>query len=347
MDTRREKAVAIAHDFLQSGVELPFSSDIGPSLLTLSSQPIENIEVEKLVQLIQVDPGLTTKILQLANSVYFSGLKKIVSLRRAIIQIGLEEAINFIHVVYYRKSLPEFPEIEGFTDNDYWNHSWACALANKMLGHPAVSPGILPGELYIAGLLHGLGKLILALQRPDEFVQCLELSKDFHQPVPEAQIDIIGTTDADIAYELLKTWQLPENVCNAIKYYQNPDEAEEQYQEIAGLTQFAYYLANTSGLGNMMDEFCFDINQTWISAHPTLSLSDEKLRTHISSKIYTALESKSSFLLEVTSANDASESPGPATLQNHQNPQGANNTGNSGKQERLTRIFAWIRTLFS
>lgn len=296
MNERRDNAVVIAHEFLKSGVEFPFSSEIGNRLLALSGKPVDQIEIDKLVGLIQVDPGLTTKVLQLANSVYFGGIKKIVSLRRAIIQIGLEEAVNFIHAVYYRKSLPCFPEVYGFSDKDYWSCSWACAVANRMLGHPSVGTKSLPGELYITGLLHGLGKLILAIHRPEEFTQCLELSQEFQQSLPEAQLDILGTTDSDIACELLKVWQLPLNICNGIKYFHMPQEAEQEFQEISGLTQLAYYIANTSGIGNMMDEFCYDVKQTWIVNEPSSPLSNEVLQQSVLRKIYVALERKNNAL---------------------------------------------------
>jgi len=223
MDIREEKAIVITHEFLQSGGDLPFSTEVGSQLLSMSSLPLQQIDVDKFVKLIQLDPGLAANVLQVANSVYFSGAGKIVSLRRAIVQIGLEEAINFVHVVFYRKSLPKVPKIKGYlSDKDYWNHSWACAIACKSLGHPAIGTKLLPGELYIAGLLHGIGKMILAIHRPIDFLQCLEDSVDFQQPLAETQLDIFGTTDADIATELLKVWQLPNNVSMAIKYYQRP-----------------------------------------------------------------------------------------------------------------------------
>jgi HD-like signal output (HDOD) protein len=297
MEKRREKAIAIVHDFLQSGVDLPFSTEIGPQLLALSSKSVDDIDIDKFVQLVQVDPGLATKVLRLANSVYFSGVSKIASLRRAIVQVGLEEAVSFIHVVFYRKTLPKFPELKGFfSDKDYWSHSWACASACRMLGHPVVGTQILPGELYIAGLLHGIGKLILAIHRPIEFLQCLQNSIDFQQPLPESQLDVFGTTDADIACELLKAWQLPENICMAIKYYYSPEEADKEYREFAGLVQYAYFLANTSGVGNMRDEFCFDISTTWIATSQQSPLADEKVRNGLTEKIYSGLKKKSSLL---------------------------------------------------
>jgi len=339
MGQRKEKAISIVHEFLQSGVDLPFSTEIGPKLLTLSSKSVEDIDIDKFVQLVQVDPGLATKVLTLANSVYFSGATKIVSLRRAIVQVGLEEAVNFIHAVFYRKTLPKFPELRGFfSDKDYWSHSWACASACKMMGHPVVGTNILPGELYIAGLLHGIGKLILAIHRPIEFLQCLQNSKDFQQPLPEAQLDILGTTDADIACELLKAWQLPENICMAIQAYYTPEEAKEEFREFAGLVQYAYFIANTSGVGNMRDEFCFDINSTWIAVSAESPLSDDTVRTEFTDKIYAAIKRKSSLLQNFGGESAAVDSEDKADT----------NVGKTRKSKQkglLERFFAWVSNI--
>lgn len=340
MDSRKERAIRIVHEFLQSGVDLPFSTEVGPQLLAFSSMPIEEIDIENFVNLIQIDPGLAAKVLQLANSVYFSGLNKIVNLRRAIIQIGLEEAVNFIHVVFYRKSLPKFPTIDGFfSDKDYWSHSWACAMASKMLGHPSVGTKILPGDLYIAGLLHGVGKLILALHYPDKFLQSLLNSRDYQQTIPEAQLEIFGTTDADIACELFRTWQLPKNICMAIKYYYNPAEAEKEYQEFSGLIQLAYFIANTSGIGNIKDEYSFDIGQTWISLESTSPLADKSLQEDIVNKIYTTLTNKH------TSLNNFGDEGKAASTERQAEP---NNTKKRVvKISWLTRFGNWLSALLS
>jgi HD-like signal output (HDOD) protein len=343
MNKQNKLTSSIALEFLQSGISLPFSSSIGSQVLHLVQSPLEKIDIAALVKLIQMDPGFTTKILQLANSAYIGSLNKITSLRQAVVHIGLEETINIISVLLCRDALPKFPSLDGeFSDKDFWLHSWACAMSNKMLGHPESGSSVLPGELYIAGLLHGIGKLILAIQQPDKFVQCLRNSKDFSQPLAEAEQDVIGTTSADIAAEVLKAWQLSENVCMAVRYYQDPGKATQQYREIAGLTQFAYFIANTSGVGNMGDEFSFDLRETWISRESGLPLSDESVQGNIVGRIYKVLQTKSSALGSLDKdSSDEKEEDAPALSERHWVETGAS----KGKQKR--GFLAWLRSLFS
>lgn len=332
----------IALEFLQSGVSLPFSSSIGSQILTLVQQPLEKIDVAALVKLIQVDPGITTKILQLANSSYCGSLTKITSLRQAVVHIGLEETINIISLLLCQKTLPAFPSLNGeFSDRDFWLHSWGCAMANKMLGHPDVGSSVLPGELYIAGLLHGIGKLILAIHQPEEYLQCLRNSKDFSQPLAEAEQDVIGTTSAEIASEVLKAWQLSDNICMAVRYYQNPGKADKQYREIAGLTQYAYFLANTSGVGNTYDEFSFDLKETWISRESLLPLALEATQKNVVQRIYDVLQTKSSALGSLDNQPDSQKEDVPAASQDRRRID-----TNPAIKKKIS-FFNWLRSLFS
>ena len=292
MKTTQSNAQTIALQILQSNVQLPPFPPVGGQLLALNHQPLEEIDIGKFIRLIETDPSLATRILRLANSVYFSSAQKISSLRQAVMHIGLEESLNAVSLHFFRTALPTFPRLEGFSGKDYWAHSWACAVANRMLGRPDLQITCLPGELYIAGLLHGVGKLILALHRPDDFLQCLENSRNYNQPLYEAELDLFGTTDTDIAYEILRSWQLPEKISMAVKHYKIPEEAEPPYREIAAVTQFAYYIANTSGIGNNGDLYCFDLQETVLGREADSPLAEEATRNRVVQDIYGLLQKK-------------------------------------------------------
>ncbi len=300
MHTGYSQTDRIALEILQAGINLPPLPAVFTRLLALSRQPEDRIDINKFTKLLQTDPALTARILQLANSSFFGTLNKITNLRQAIMHIGLQETISTVNWILCQKILPQFPVIEGFSDKDYWAHSWACATANRMLAQPELKVSCQPGELYVTGLLHGIGKLILAVHKPDEFAMCIQNSRDFSQPLEEAEIDILGTTDAHIACEILKTWQFPDSICNGVKYYNNPDEAEESYREIAALTQFAYYIATTSGIGNNGDEFSFDVRETFLAQKDDTPFSRDDIRTNLVENIQQALQEKATAITGVT-----------------------------------------------
>ncbi len=172
---------------LDSEVTLPALPLAGGRLLELLQQPLDDIDIAEVARLIEADPGLYLRGLQLANSAYFCTINTITGVRQAVMHIGLEETLYSVHWLFYQNILPKFPTLEDFSSRDYWVHSWACAVANKMLGHPGLEGGVLPGDLYLAGIFHGIGKLILALHWPEEFQQCIRNAKDFSQPLHEAK----------------------------------------------------------------------------------------------------------------------------------------------------------------
>lgn len=287
-----DTAQAIALEILQSNVKLPPFPPIGSQLMAMNHQPLEEVDVDKFIRLIESDMSLATHLLQLANSVYFGAIQKISSLRQAIMHVGLEGSINAINLHFFRTILPEFPRIEGFSGKDFWAHSWACGMANRMLGRPDLHITSIPGELYIAGLLHGIGKLMLALTRPEKFMQCLENSNNYNQPLFEAELDLFGTTDTDIAFEILRSWQFPQSICMAVKYYREPEKADEKFWEVAAVTQFAYFIANTSGIGNAMDFHAYDLEQTLLGRDLASPLGDEATRSRVTQDIYETLKKK-------------------------------------------------------
>ena len=262
--------------------------------------------MNKFIRLIESDMSLATHLLQLANSSYFGAIQKISSLRQAIMHIGLEESINAINLHFFKTVLPEFPSIEGFSGKDFWAHSWACGMANRMLGRPDLHIASIPGELYIAGLLHGIGKLILALTRPEKFLQCLDNSRSYNQPLFEAELDLLGTTDTDIAFEILRSWQFPQPICMAVKHYRAPEKADLKFWEIAAVTQFAYFIANTSGVGNAGDFYAYNLEETLLGRDLASPLADEATRNRVVHDIHETLRKKYE---AISDGQDKAEAP--------------------------------------
>src|SRR6056297_999002 len=286
-------ANAIALDILNSKLKIPPMPANGPKLMSLIRKPIDDIQVGDFVEIIDSDPGLLSMILQLANSVYFKGVDEIYSLRSVIARIGLQETIDAANLYFFRRMFPKIPEIEGFQAQEYWAFSWACANAARRLGHPNLGMDVNPGELYIAGLLHGIGKLILAIQYPFEFSKCIQTAARLKLSVHAVELDEFGTTDTNIASPLFGIWHIPSRVCTGVEFYQNPDLAPEKDRNIAALIQFAYAVASMSGLGKNGDGCVTSLESTWIARQSGLPLSKKEVQDAVIKEIQASLEEKS------------------------------------------------------
>ena len=326
-------ANAIALDILNSKLKIPPMPANGPKLMSLIRKPIDDIEVDDFVEIIDSDPGLLSMILQLANSFYFKGVDEVFSLRSAIARIGLQETIDSTNLYFFQRMFPKIPDIEGFKAQEYWAFSWSCANAARRLGHPNLDMDVNPGELYIAGLLHGIGKLILAIQYPFEFSKCIQTATRLKLPVHAVELDEFGTTDTNIASKLLGVWHIPSRVCNGIEFHQNPDLAPKKDRNIAALIQFAYAVASMSGIGKNGDGCVTSLESTWIAGQSGLPLSKKQIQEAVVKEIQASLEEKSESITGIApqKQDTVSESSKPKT---------------TGANLSKTGFFAWIHSLF-
>ncbi len=292
---------SISLELLTSNVKLPPLPANGEKLLTMTQQPVDEIDIMTFARLVEVDPGLFASVMQLANSPYYGGVEKIISLRAAITRIGLTEAINAISLYFFQKMLPEFPDVAGFSSRDYWAHSWACAIANRRLGHPNLEMDALPGELYIAGLLHGMGKMMMAIHYPDEFAKCVKMVKKYKKPLYKVEQDVFGTTDAFVASKMMEVWNIPEKICAGVAFYQMPESAPAEYRHIAGLTQLAYGIAAMSGIGSCGDGHFMDITSMYVCQQSDLKIFKKEIRDKVIHEISVTIGERAEEVTGMTS----------------------------------------------
>jgi len=333
---------SISLEILTSSIKLPPLPINGAKLLKMAQQPIDKIDVASFAKLVEVDPGLFASVLQLANSPYYSGVEKIISLRSAIARIGLQETINSICLYFFQKNLPQFTDIEGFSSKEHWAYSWACATANRRLGHPNLEMSILPGELYIAGLLHGMGKLLIAIHHPNKFSECIKKAGDLKLPLYKIEQDVFGTTDAFVASKIMEAWHLPANICAAVAFYQMPESAPDQYRDIAGLTQLAYYITAASKIGTSGDGDLIDLSSLYIFQQSNLQISKKEIREKLIQEILQSLEKKSESMSGVSSTPQSQPEMGDA-YENEISAKASSLAPKTNKKGLFTRI----RSLFS
>ncbi|MCP4721632.1 MAG: HDOD domain-containing protein [Desulfobacteraceae bacterium] len=338
-----EKTIAfsIAQEILTTSANIPTIPANGTKIIAIVRQPSDQIDIPRFIKLVESDPGLFTRILQLANSPFYAEMDKIVSLRVAITRIGLVEIINSVCLYFFQKMLPKFPDLDGFSYDNFWSHSWACAVANRRLGHPNLEMGILPGELYMAGMLHGVGKLLMAIHYPNEFSLCLKKARDLKLPLHQVEKDVFGTTDALVASNVLKSWNLPDNVCEGVAFHQMPELAPPEHVIIAGLTQFAYVITGMSGLGCSGDGVEMDLPSTYFGQLHKLKISKPEVQKKLVQEILDSLKGK---------AESVAPRPKGSAVQENGSKKvkklSSVTAANQAKPEKKG-VFEWVKSLWS
>ncbi len=279
-------------ELLDSGITLPPLPAVGVRLLRMARQPIDQIDVHRLAALIDTDPALALRILKLANSTYYSPTNEVTSLGQALMLIGPQEAIQTLCYFVLSNSMPRLQKMDHFAPDDFWAHSWACATAARMLCNPANGVHVLPGDLYLAGLLHGVGKLVLAQALPREFDRCLFEANRTDTPLLAVERQILGYTEIELAERLLESWELPESVRSVIAAYPCPGAAPGNVREKAAVLQFAQIIANLSGIGSMGTSGETDLENAWLVRDGGSPLARVELRETVVTEIIAAYQAR-------------------------------------------------------
>jgi len=277
---------------LDSGITLPPLPAVGVRLLRLARVPIDEIDVRRLAALVDTDPALALRILKLANSPYYSPASEVTSLGQALMLIGPREAIQTLCFFVLSNSMPKLQKLDHFSLDDFWAHSWACATAARMVCHPDNGIHIQPGEMYLAGLLQGVGKLVLAQALPREFDRCLLEARQSGVPLHTVERQNLGYTETELAARLLESWAMPSAIRAVISHCPFPGAASGEFQERAGVLQFAQIVANFSGIGSNGTLGETDPAVAWIVQNGQSPLAGDKLREIVVGEIVAAFQER-------------------------------------------------------
>jgi HD-like signal output (HDOD) protein len=228
--------------------------------------------ISDLVNLLQNDQSIVTKVLRLSNSAYYGLSGKISSVQHAAVLLGqktLSEVITMAGVSdLMGRELPGY----GMDSGDLWRHSLAVGFGAQLLAE-RVKPQ-LSNDAFVAGLIHDGGKIILdeyVLQRKEEFDAYLA---DGEQTYLGAEKELLGIDHCEIAADICKKWILPDAIHQPIRWHHRPSRSGGS--ELALFLHVADYYAKMSGMGTGPDDLQYQLEE---DAAESLGFQEEELDT--------------------------------------------------------------------
>jgi HD-like signal output (HDOD) protein len=174
---------------------------------------IKDFHIEQVVALIMKDQALTTQILRMANSAFFSGLSNVTTITDAVVRLGAREIASIAMLASQQDSYNSFtiPELKAHSQL-LWRHAIGSALGARWLAERTGYKN-LAQEAFIAGLLHDIGSLLIL-----KVVEGIQLSDAEGKGVSrELSTEIMAAMHTDCGYELLQKWNLPEPYCTIVR----------------------------------------------------------------------------------------------------------------------------------
>ncbi|MDD2799898.1 MAG: HDOD domain-containing protein [Methylococcales bacterium] len=159
------------------------------------------------------DANITARVLRITNSSFFGFAEEITTLSRAINIMGFSQLQDLVLSVSVVRSFKGVPN-ELINMKEFWTNSVFCAVTARLL---AARCNVLDSErLFVSGLLHGIGQLIIYSKLPNETTEILTLAKQQNKPVKQVERHVLGFDYAQVGGELLKAWKLPESHIEAV-----------------------------------------------------------------------------------------------------------------------------------
>lgn len=208
--------------------DLPFS----PALLQkLFMQTGEGAmaSMHEIAETIAKDQGLTAKLLAVANSAFYGLQAQVTSVQRAATVLGLREIRNIILAVGIRALGRKRPVSKEFDLDGYWRHQFRVAMASRDLARRL--GGVDADLLFTAGLLHDLGKLIVAMLRPEVLRSIAELAATKHLPDALAENEYWGVEHGVVGALVLGSWDLPPEIVEPVNWHHAPELAPASARE--------------------------------------------------------------------------------------------------------------------
>jgi putative nucleotidyltransferase with HDIG domain len=202
-------------------------------------------------ELVARDPALSAKLIHLANSAVFGLQLEVASPKDAVTYLGLETTRALVLMAH---SFAFFDQVipSRFSIEHLQAHSLNTAHIARRIAEAEGQESQQADQAFTAGLLHDIGKLVLAANLPEAFSQALAMAAEQRRSLWETESQIFGASHAEIGAVLLGHWGLPLPVLQAVAGHHCP-ELGGQFPGFSTVTavHVADVLEHESGSGNL------------------------------------------------------------------------------------------------
>lgn len=203
-----------------------------------------------LAEVISSDPAMAAKVLRLVNSAYYGFPNPITTITHAVAIMGFNTLRSLILSVatfdlFSKKKTDQFFQLE-----ELWMHSIGTAVGSKLLAKRLGLPNF--EELFIAGLLHDVGKVVLDIYLHQDFISCISTAQKTSKPLWLVEQEVIGSSHAEIGNAVALKWKLPSVLTESIRWHHEVLRAKD-HTKVAGIVHVADIFVKARGIGKSGD----------------------------------------------------------------------------------------------
>ncbi len=202
-----------------------------PSLSTIDSALRELLGADQrytsqIAEIIRRDPSLTARLLRLVNSVYYGMAKPVKNIEEAVFYLGVRQIRQLAMVTPIIEDFQRLAEGRQFPWRQFWRHCIAVALMTREITDLLQSQD---DEIdYVAGLIHDVGKIVMASAFPDHFTEIYHNRAEMTGNLLEWEREVLGVDHAELGAMYLRRQRLPEIFVEIVQNHHMPQQARLQ-----------------------------------------------------------------------------------------------------------------------
>lgn len=247
-------------DILEHLENLPTLPVIVQQIQRMLSNPRSNLA--QVAAIITKDQAISTRVIRLVNSAFYGFPNKIGSIQRAIVVLGLNTVKNIVVGVSVVKIFDGLPGAFTFNREQFWLHTFGCALGSKLIAEHLGRPE--PEDYFLAGLLHDIGILVIDQYLHNDFVRVLELVKDRKIDYVQAEQNILGCAHTDVGEYMARRWKMPDFMRYTIKYHHEPmviNKKADAFRDYLTIVHLADAKTRNMESMHFLDNFSFSYEE--------------------------------------------------------------------------------------
>jgi len=223
---------------------LPSLSSVNKSLqgLLLTEQRY----TAQIAEIIRRDPSLTSRLLRLVNSVYYGLTTPVNSIEEAVFYLGVRQIRQLAMVTPVIEDFQRLTRQCAFPWREFWQHCIGAAILTREVT-AAVQVSSDESD-YVAGLVHDVGKIVMAWTFPDHFTEIHRQAALARRDLIEIETEVLGLDHAEMGALYLERHHLPKLMVQAARFHHRPEMADEYAPTIAAV-QIADLLLRSEKIG--------------------------------------------------------------------------------------------------
>lgn len=241
--------IAVQHNpkqiaqLIESNLEIPTIPVVASKALRAMQD--ENVTARDLATILQEDPGLTARILKVANSALYALPREIKSLAQAAMVMGFDGLKNLVISAACRGIYKRY----GDRERSLWIHAIACATAAQEIAKAA---NVAADEAFVAGLMHDVGRVVMNNGARDKLAAADKLAEKEGLTSPEAEQKLFGFTHTDVGGLLVSRWALSDSLEHAVFFHHDLELVESlapQSKALVNIVHLANRICHVVGAG--------------------------------------------------------------------------------------------------